>query len=97
MADFSGSLPASLTTIPEIAQSSDLGFGAGELAEGACAEAMVPEKRMNKTGIKCFIVLLASREYTTGLNGVLRAEGFGLSELDDADVDLGVAERCCAR
>lgn len=48
---------------------------------------------MNKTGIRCFIVLLASHEYTTGFNGVLRAEGFGLSELDDAGVDLDLAER----
>ena len=88
MADFSGSPPASFTTIPEIVQSSDLGFVAGGLGETVCAEAMAPEKRRNRAEIKCFIVLFASREYTTGACVVPGAEDFRLSELDAARVDL---------
>jgi len=38
-------------------------------------------------------VTAASAVYPTGINRVLPAQGFSLSELDDAGVDLDLAER----
>src|SRR2546421_7571500 len=65
VAVFTGSLPASFTTIPKIAHSSDLGLARGGLGEGFCAKAMFARKKGKKAAIESFIILLARHEYTT--------------------------------